>query len=302
MPSDDFAVLFRSDSPNGPLYHYTSQAGLLGIVKEKKIWATHYQYLNDTQEFLHSKDLVRAEIEKRYRFANSEIRPTLEAMRSALDEWGKENENWGVGDRNGYVASFSEEKDSLSQWRAYGGPTAGFALGFWCDRLVLPINFAIKRCIYDPQKQLEFVEGIVSSQLEAVAAEKAKSGSDELGNVAGGMALSTKLDLFALVFKNEKFKHESEWRIFSPSIEGRSANQVQEKPELAFREGKSMLIPFLKVRLKDDKGCFPLESVVVGPGPNMEQSLRSVRSLLMSEDLLWVANKSVNSDIPYRNW
>jgi len=36
--------------PEGLLYHYTNQKGLLGILKEKCIWATHLRYLNDMSE------------------------------------------------------------------------------------------------------------------------------------------------------------------------------------------------------------------------------------------------------------
>jgi hypothetical protein len=57
--------ILGSDTPTHPLYHYTTQKGLLGIVKEREIWATHHQYLNDTQEFLHAQALFRDEIEKR---------------------------------------------------------------------------------------------------------------------------------------------------------------------------------------------------------------------------------------------
>lgn len=304
MLKNDFSALFRPDRPTVPLFHYTNQSGLLGMVTEKKIWATHYQYLNDTQEFLHAKGLVRAEIEKRYKFANSENGPALEALRSAIDGWGKDNGNWGVVGSSGYVASFSEDPDSLSQWRAYGGLTSGFALGFRCDQLVFPINFTMKKCIYKPDEQREFAEEIVRSQVESAVSEKVELGSDGLGNVAAGMELCTKLDLFALIFKHEKFKCEKEWRIFSPSVDNKSFSRMSEKAELAFREGKSMLIPFLKVPLKDDKGSFTLDSVVVGPGPNKEQSLQSVRTLLLSsqEDLSFAAMKSISSNIPYRNW
>ena len=32
------------------LYHYTTQAGLIGILESKSIWATHGLYLNDASE------------------------------------------------------------------------------------------------------------------------------------------------------------------------------------------------------------------------------------------------------------
>src|SRR5258708_37938810 len=53
-----------SRKPDKPLYHYTTQKGLLGIIKSRQIWATHTQYLNDRREFLHAVDLVREEIKR----------------------------------------------------------------------------------------------------------------------------------------------------------------------------------------------------------------------------------------------
>ncbi len=53
-----------SRKPDKPLYHYTTQSGLLGIIRTRTIWATHTQYLNDRREFLHAVDLVREEIQR----------------------------------------------------------------------------------------------------------------------------------------------------------------------------------------------------------------------------------------------
>src|SRR4029077_713313 len=50
------------EKPNKPLYHYTTQSGLLGIVGQKEIWATHTQYLNDTREGLHAVEMVHRRI------------------------------------------------------------------------------------------------------------------------------------------------------------------------------------------------------------------------------------------------
>jgi len=92
--------IFGSDKPDRPLYHYTTQEGLLGIVKKREMWATHHQYLNDTQEFLHAKALFCTEIERRLNSesAGSEICLVLEEMRSAVNR-SNENTSW-------YVASF----------------------------------------------------------------------------------------------------------------------------------------------------------------------------------------------------
>jgi hypothetical protein len=43
-------VVNDSAKPEGLLYHCTDQKGLLGILKDKCIWATHYRFLNDASE------------------------------------------------------------------------------------------------------------------------------------------------------------------------------------------------------------------------------------------------------------
>jgi len=265
----------------------------LGIVKEKErkreIWATHHQCLNDTQEYLHPKGLIRDEIDGRLATTDSDSRSLLEAMRSTLDGPGNE-------DVNLYVASFSEDGDSLPQWRAYGG----FALGFWGDRLVLPERFTITRCIYSPTKQREVARAIVAEVLERTLNQMPALESHN-AKLTVSVGLRLEMHTFALIFKHEKFEGEKEWRIVSPVLmDSKPAYPIGEEVNLDFRQGKSMLIPYQSIPLKDDKDGFPLHEVVVGPNPNKEQSRRSVESLLSSQGL--VAAKVRSSDIPYRNW
>jgi hypothetical protein len=39
---------FQEVKPPDPLYHYTTQAGLLSIIKTGELWATKVQYMNDS--------------------------------------------------------------------------------------------------------------------------------------------------------------------------------------------------------------------------------------------------------------
>jgi hypothetical protein len=116
-----------SRTPDKPLYHYTTQKGLLGIIKNREIWATHTQYLNDRREFLHAVDLVREEIKKLLdqETSNGSRQPVREQVLLRMQQ----SVSMSPEGINVCVCSFSEESDSLSQWRAYGG-SSGFAIGF----------------------------------------------------------------------------------------------------------------------------------------------------------------------------
>lgn len=115
-----------SRRPDKPLYHYTRQSGLLGIIRDKQIWATHTQYLNDRREYLHALDLVRKEIDELLATTDRQSRSILQEMKDGLS---------GTERMNVCVCSFSEDRDSLSQWRAYGAGTSGFAIGLPGDFL-----------------------------------------------------------------------------------------------------------------------------------------------------------------------
>src|SRR4051812_23751258 len=103
--------------PSGTLYHYTTQSGLIGIIRSRELWATDSQYLNDVKEYAHAFDLAGAVISRRLSLAtdHATVR-VLKDMKLGL-------QNAPVPDV--YVCSFSEERDSLSQWRAYCSPTSG---------------------------------------------------------------------------------------------------------------------------------------------------------------------------------
>jgi hypothetical protein len=283
-------ILSGMPKPKTPLYHYTTQRGLSGIVGTREIWATHHQCLNDTEEFIHAKDLFRREIDERADAAGpannllADMKRTLEGKR-------------GFEDVNLYVASFSADcGDSLSQWRAYGGPTSGFSLGFEMDEIALPSRFKLVRCEYDEAKQREIIKSLVTQLLD---------GFTELSQEVKGVRTyvdsfcRTELHQLALLFKHWKFSEEREWRIISSEPMMEDPPSTGEAP-LGFREGKSMLIPYRRVPLMNNMNHFPLTEVVVGPNPNPEQSVRSVCSLLKSYHLTNI--KPRMSEVPYRNW
>jgi len=193
-------------------------------------------------------------------------------------------------------ASRTNRGDSLSQWRAYGGPTAGFSLGFQMDEIVLPSQCKLVRCEYDEANQRGIIKSLVTGLLD---------GFDELSRQGTGVRVyvdwfcRTELHALALLFKHRKFSEEREWRIISSEPMMEDPPDTGEAP-LDFREGKSTLIPYRRVPLRNNMNRFPLAEVVVGPNPNPEQSVRSVSSLLKSH---YLANsKTRMSEVPYRNW
>ena len=71
------------------LYHYTTQAGLLGIIQSKQIWATSVLFLNDTTEINYAIKLIQENTNKfcEERKLNQEETQFLEDFEKKLDEY-----------------------------------------------------------------------------------------------------------------------------------------------------------------------------------------------------------------------
>lgn len=219
-----------SRKPQKPLYHYTTQTGLLGIIRARQIWMTHTQYLNDRREFLHAVDLVRGEIQRligeqngRPREASTTRMEALNKMRGAVSSSPEHI--------NVCVCSFSEDSDSLSQWRAYGG-SSGFAIGFSPGVLGAAVEkhgFFLAQCIYDPEAQRHVVSALVEEVLDEHLAGNAvfeDAESNEIFWKTGGNLLPY-LYRYAPMLKDQAFEEEREWRIISRPITAHSLDYVK---------------------------------------------------------------------------
>jgi hypothetical protein len=296
--------------PEKPLYHYTTQKGLLGIINDRQIWATHTQYLNDRREFLHAVDLVRGEIQRLLDEHNIGLGaasvPRMEALNRMRETLSMSPEHINV-----CVCSFSEDGDSLSQWRAYGG-SSGFAIGFSPEILggaVEKQQFFLAQCIYDPRAQQDIVRALVEEVLEEHLSKHPVTEDKEFDEVfwnTGGNFL-TYLYRYAPMLKNQSFAEEREWRIISTPIFAQ---------RLDYREGRSLIIPYYRLPLWEDSQKTEIYEIIVGPTRDVERSIKSVSRMIKGRhvtkdrnlkglDLIkegWGYTPIKASQVPYRDW
>jgi hypothetical protein len=151
---------FVNERPSGLLYHYTGANGLIGILKDRKLWATDHRHLNDRKEHRIGATLLQEE------FGRRSFDPKNQTVFDSLV----------AHTRRGYfVLSFSEWGDLLSQWRAYCPGGYGYSLGFAQNNRLFTSakdhHFNLIRCEYEPAKQRKlctylvdaFEEGMVGS-------------------------------------------------------------------------------------------------------------------------------------------
>jgi len=93
----------------------------------------------------------------------------------------------------------------------------------------------------------------------------------------------------AVMLKDGSFAEEREWRLISIPM------MIH---HLDFRQGTSMLIPFYKFALEENRNAY-LDSVTVGPTPHRELAANAARMLLRK---LALSDPEDKTKIPFRNW
>lgn len=271
------------------LYHYTTQEGLLGIVKSQEIWASHTQYLNDEREFRHAIDLVKDELSRMERDPRlQDSMQFIAGMKSELE--------LGIESINVFVCSFSEDGDVLSQWRAYSSGRSGFSVGFSGDFLravIDELQFWLVPVIYDEDKQRVFVRTLLNDLFEEARTQREPTAGSYAHDTRPGGNLVAYLNRYAPILKHRSFSEEREWRIIS-----RPTSCWNEHYDV--RPGTSMLIPYIRIPLSSDQRHFRIEEIVIGPTPHPIQSSESVLGLFEKHRVECKCTKL--SRVPYRNW
>lgn len=295
MTISDIANSLYTTEPDTVFWHYTSLSGIKGIVDSKTIYATDARFLNDASELNHLRDLLTYEINQRLR-----NHPPSERMLLQLKEW--------ISHRVGsggilFIASFSANGNLLSQWRGYCPSGKGVCIAFDPHELVSASRdqqFTIGKCIYAWDQKTQILSSLLD-EIEALAirmGEVTDTGKRHPLNSYHDVFESIEDDLLrvACLFKDPAFREEEEWRIVSPVV----SNYVE--AEIEYREGISMLVPFIRFQLpKGDDEKVHLFQVMVGPTPNPDQSITSL-SRFLSKYASRATLSVSTSEIPYRSW
>ena len=201
----------------------------------------------------------------------------------------------GMESINVCVCSFSERGDVLSQWRAYGGATSGFAVGFSGAALreVSEEHGWLVPVIYDGVQQRRLVRKLLGDTLEENLNEYHHEKVVGVGN------LFAYLYRYAPILKHHSFEEEREWRIITRPL-------LCSNDRFGYRPGGSMLIPYFRLPLAGDK-TLGIREIVIGPTPHPGQSRHSVDGLLLKHHIptTTIASEAVrihSSEIPYRSW
>jgi hypothetical protein len=275
------AELFKdagSARPDKPLFHYTDAPGFKSILETKELWATHFEHLNDQSELRIGEDLIDREAESLTRDL-----PENSGRRLMMEEFAAIHREQRLSQvLNIYVASFSENGDQLSQWRAYGADGSGYAIGF--RSIPLPgsgvadaaVGLFLLRCEYDAAAFRRNIRQIlleVSTGFEKfVQSEPGRVNPLAVMRIALSICLR-RVGAEVPRLKDEAFEGEGEWRLVG------LVSTDRDKGVINVRASPRALVPYLPISvIEGDK--MDLDAVVVGPRPDADRARRTAAILL----------------------
>ena len=191
------------------LFHYTDLEAVKGILTSKSLWLSKFTSTNDISE-------IRLAIQHFQAFVGKEARDVGDDEASLLREAASRLESFRR--TNICLASFCEEDDLLSQWRAYGNDGRGIALGFstpGLQEVARRHKLSLYRCVYDPKDQERIASDLVKLLLRAARARTARSASGREALLDKFIALFLHV---APVIKDHRFGEEREWRLVTESM------------------------------------------------------------------------------------
>jgi hypothetical protein len=266
------------------LYHYTDQHGLLGMVRDGKMWATSWDCLNDSEEALVLQKIVRRQLEQR-------VASTLDRdLKALLEHLLNKKAHLHPATWDQCVACWSEARDELSQWRAYSGSDTGYSIGLsgiTLKAIAARAGGIFVPCIYEPEEQ----EKIVSSLIDHAVSV----GYDDDETWSGDFVAF--LLRYSAMFKDYHFAAEREWRILT---------RVGTYESTCFRAGKSTLRTYLPVDLttveRSGKTGVEVAEILIGPTPSANLAAQKVYYLLRRHCNSSGGIPVRSSSIPFRNW
>lgn len=236
---------FRPAHLAAVLYHYTTAAGLIGILQSNSIRGTSAAFQNDISEISHGVSICKGVIETMASEEGAE-REFFDRVRRIFDFESAPTEV--------FITSFTTLDDALGQWRGYGSDAGRYSLGFRLSHFSeRDITRFPRQVDYDPESQ----KTRVRKAIELTRDHLMRDG--DRGAVLQSIGiLELYLRRLVCIFKHPGFRDEQEWRSVSSFNELDSVQHVcfevvdgAPRPHMTMLEGsrESSHLPLVEVRI-----------------------------------------------------
>lgn len=267
------AAGFDSESPMPEvLFHYTSAIGLKGIIENRTIWASDFHHLNDTGE-IHTGQKLGASLIQSIFAGMGDYGNGLIGLATAITE--------NLAMANIFVASFSEDDDSLPQWRAYADDGHGVAIGMSLRNDLWPeqglFGRILVKCSYSEEETEERLRKALSRMREALDRLLAEDHANPRAlGLIWAVVRTVVFEVAHLAtagLKHPSFASEREWRFVA------HADPWSQREQIKIRPSRFCVTPYIELPFD----LTAIRSLKLGPrpttSPEAEQGVRTLLAL-----------------------
>lgn len=295
--SIEFVKRFHASPPPVSLFHYTSTAALISIVRNNELWLSDATFLNDSSEIGHGRALACGRMQA---VTATEQRADAKSMLElAFDKFRTQTDPYV------YVACFSLEGDDLAQWRGYGQGEAPIAVEFELGPLMFGYvsEGLLQQVLYESDDQAWTFDQILAAYVEAWADDirdpilipgREPLPLEEQRELCAD-SLYHAIWRYIVACKDPTFRSEREVRFtyMAHDFSQRwGPDWYPKHPEPMFREHGGRVIPYLSSKNLDFQNMervrevpkLPIRSVRIGPTAEQDLIARGVRRLLDTFD------------------
>lgn len=275
------------------LYHYTTGAGLLGMLKDYDaktnpnltMWATHCHFLNDRSEFLQGEELCRKAI---CEYEEEQGIPIAERVENIIEnpsirKFDRMHYEGGatypslIHEGYPYLFSLSRAKDSLPMWGLYAKNGNGIAIVF--DEEALQREFRGQDCFYcQKDNTLPLKATIAKLYVDDIQLSR------EANRLTTILVLNLIYRKVGSYIKHKSFEFEQEFRVVAT-----------ESTHILFREKAGLIVPYVeqKIPVKYIKG------IIVGPTADFDRMKEALSILLINKNVNVRKIDIIQSEVPY---
>ena len=256
----------KPDNNPDTIYHYTSASGLNEILRTSKLWFTRRDCLNDPTEHKHIHEIIDICLNKSE--ADSEFINHIRNFNNRLLECKGDN-SWLSIDKGVFIASFSEDGNSIPLWMNYTKSSQynGYCLGFDSKGIRKKCSsMCVAPVIYDDIKKENYINEFLNL-LENIW--NRQTSNQEQRNKVINEIQHTMLDFTSEVgslFKDSCYAHEKEVRII---LHAGTRNK-----NTAIRSSNGHLIPYIPVPFVKTL----VKSIMSSPTLNAERACSGIRA------------------------
>lgn len=250
----------------GYIYHYTSLDNFIKLLDSKTFYLFNSNQMNDYKENSAIIDALKRVISQRKTIIPGDY---LEKLEEVINEkFYRYNIDYA------FISCFTELRDSLSQWRAYGDDGNGICLII--DPRYLKINYSLpshneysEKCIsfhnviYSIEQQDKLIDEIIDYALSfSNRNEKNKA-------VTFAEYVHMFVTRFAPIFKIKEFQEEKEWRIIYETFllekEKLGILTCDARFDIGFVHTRNNLKSYFPLKIENSEFINSITGIISGP-------------------------------------